>query len=51
MVIALDSGSNGPGSSAGQGTRLYSLARHFTVIMPRALSIQVHKWVPANLLL
>ena len=49
MVSALDSGSNGPGSSPGRGTALYSWARHFTLIVP--LSTQVYKWVPANLLL
>ena len=49
MVSALDSGSNGPGSSPGRGTVLCSWARHFTPIVP--LSTQVYKWVPANLLL
>ena len=49
MVSVLDSGSNGPGSSPGQGTVLCSWARHFTPIVP--LSTQVYKWVPANLLL
>ena len=49
MVGALDPGSNGPGSSPGQGTVLCSWARHFTPIVP--LSTQVCKWVPANLLL
>ena len=49
MVSALDSGSNGPGSSPGRGTVLCSWARHFTHIVP--LSTQVYKWVPANLLL
>ena len=49
MVSALDSGSNGLGSSPGRGTVLCSWARHFTAIMP--LSTQVYKWVPANLLL
>ena len=49
MVSALDSGSNGPGSSPGWGTALCSSwARHFTHIVP--LSTQVYKWVPANLL-
>ena len=38
MVSALDSGSNGPGSSPGRGTALCSWARHFTPIVP--LSIQ-----------
>ena len=47
MVSALDSGSNGPGSSP--GTELCSWARHFTPIV--SLSTQVYKWVPANLLL
>ena len=49
MVSALDSGSNGPGSSPGRGTTLYSWAKHFTPIVP--LSTQVYKWVLANLLL
>ena len=49
MVSALESGANGMGSSPGRGTVLCSWARHFTPIVP--LSIQVHKWVPANLLL
>ena len=48
MVSALNSGSNGPGSSPGRGTVLCSWARHFTPIVP--LSTQVYKWVPANLL-
>ena len=46
MVSALDSGSGGPGSSAGRGTALCSWARYFTLIVP--LSTQVYKWVPAN---
>ena len=49
MVSALDSGSNGPGSSPGRGTTLCSWARYFTPIVP--LSTQVYKWVPANFLL
>ena len=49
MVSALDAGSNSPCSSPGQGTVLCSWARHLTVTVP--LSIQVYKWVPANLLL
>ena len=49
MVSALDSRSNGPGSSFGLGTALCSWARHFTLIV--LLSTQVYKWVPANLLL
>ena len=49
MVSALDSGSNGPGSSPGRGIVLCSWARHFTFIVP--LSTQVYKWVPANLML
>ena len=49
MVSALDSGADVPGSSPGQGTALYSWARHFTPRVP--LSTQVYKWVPANLLL
>ena len=47
MVSALDSGSNGPGSSPGWGTALCSWARNFTLIVP--LSTQAYKWVPANL--
>ena len=34
MVSALDSGSNGPGSSPGRGTALCSWARYFTLIVP-----------------
>ena len=44
MVSALDSGSNGPGSSPGRGTTLCSWARHLSPIVP--LSTQVYKWVP-----
>ena len=40
MVSALDSGSNGPGSSPGRGTVLCSWASHFTPIVP--LSTQVY---------
>ena len=49
MVSAQDSGLDGPGSSPGLGTTLFSWARHFTFIVP--FSTQVYKWVPANLLL
>ena len=49
MVSALDSGSDVPDLSPGQGTALCSWARLFTPIVP--LSTQVYKWVPANLLL
>ena len=49
MVSALDSGSNGPGSSLVQGTALCSEARHFTLTVP--LFTLVYKWVPANILL
>ena len=49
MVSALDSRLNGLGLRPGQGTVLCSWARHFTLIV--FLSIQVYKWVPANLLL
>ena len=45
----VDSRSNGPGSSPGQGTALCSWTRHFTLIV--LLSTQVYKWVPVNLLL
>ena len=41
MVSALDSGSEGPGSSPGRGTALRSWARHFTLIVP--LFTQVYK--------
>ena len=41
MVSALDSGSEAPGSSPGQGTALCSWARYFTLIVP--LSTQVYK--------
>ena len=34
MVSALDSGSDGPGSSPGRGTALCSLARYFSHIVP-----------------
>ena len=44
MVNALDSGSNGPGSSPGRGTALCSWARHLTLIV-------VYKWVLAKFLL
>ena len=49
MVSALDSRSNGPGSSPGRGNALCCWARHLTLIVP--LSTQVYKCVPANLLL
>ena len=48
MVSALDSVSNGPGSSPGRGT---ALSKHFTVTLIVPLFIQMYKWVPANLLL
>ena len=48
MVSALESRSNGLGTSPGRGTTLCSWARYFTLIEP--LSTQVYKWVPANLL-
>ena len=48
-VSALDSASNGPGSSPGRGTVLCPWARYCTLIEP--LSTQVYKRVPANLLL
>ena len=49
MVSALDSGSDGPGSSTGWVIALCSWARHFTLTVP--LSTQEYKWVLANLLL
>ena len=48
MVIALDSGYGGPGSSTGWAL-LCVLGRYFTLIVP--LSTQVYKWAPANLLM
>ena len=50
MVSALDSGASAPRvrSLAGDIV-LCSWARHFTLTVP--LSTQVHKWVPANLML
>ena len=48
MVSALDSGSNGQGSSPSRGTALCSWARHVTLTVP--LSTQVYKWVPGSLL-
>ena len=48
MVSALDSRASGPGSSPGDIV-LCSWARHFTLTV--ALSTQVYKWVPANLML
>ncbi len=49
MVSAMDSGPNGPGSSAGQLIALCSWARHLALIV--SFSTQVYKWVSANLLL
>ena len=49
LVSPLDSGSRGPGSSPGRDIVLCCWARHFTLTVP--LSIQVYKWVPANLML
>ena len=46
MVIALDSGSRGSGSSPGRAIVMCSWARHFTLSVP--LSTQEYKWVPAN---
>ena len=51
MVSALDSRSNGPGSSPGWGRAMCSWARHFTLIVPLYISAQEYKWVPAHLLL
>ena len=47
MVSALDSGSNGPGSTPGRAITMCSWARHFILIVP--LFIQVYKWVQSNL--
>ena len=50
MVSALVSRSSGPGGSTpGRGHLLCSGARHF--ILTVAISTQVYKWVPANLML
>ena len=49
MVSALDSRSDGSGSSPGRGTGLCSWARYFTLIVP--LFTKVYKWAPPNLLL
>ena len=49
MVSALDSRSNGLGSSPGWGTALLSLAGHFALKV--LLITQVYKWILANLLL
>ena len=50
MVIAMDSGSSGSGSSPDRGTRwVLAWARHLTLIVP--LSSQLYKWVTANLIL
>ena len=50
MASALDSRARGPGLSPGRGYCVVFLGiRHFTLTVP--LSIQVYKWVPANLVL
>ena len=49
MVSAPDSGLSRPGSNPGQGTLLYSWARHFTFMGP--LSTQVCKRQLAKLVL
>jgi len=49
MVSALNSGSSGPGSSPGRGHCVVSLGK--TLYSHSALSTQVYKWVPANLML
>ena len=49
MVSGLDSGSSGPGSNPGRGTKLCSWARHFSLIVP--FFTPAYKWVPANLML
>ena len=49
MVSALASRSSSKASSAGWDTVLCSWARHFTLRVP--LSVQVYKWVLANLML
>ena len=46
MVIVLDSGSKGPGSSPGQVIVLCSWARHFTLTV--LLSTREYKWVLMN---
>ena len=47
VVSALDSGANGPGSSAGLGHCVVFLGKtHFTLTVP--LSTQVYEWVQAN---
>ena len=46
MIIALVSGSSGPGSSPGQGHCVAFSLRHFTLTVP--LSNQVCKWVPGT---
>ena len=48
MVTVLDSGSSGPGSGPGRGHCVVFLSKTgFTLMVP--FSIQVYKWVPANL--
>ena len=49
MVSALDSKSSGPGSSPGLGHCVVFLGK--TLNPHSALSTQVYKWVPGNLLL
>ena len=49
MVSALDTGAIGPGANPARDNVLCSCARHFTLTV--SLSTQVHKWVPANLML
>ena len=47
MVSALDFEASAPGSSPGRGHCVVFLGQTLTV----PLSIQVYKWVPANLML
>ena len=49
MVSALNSGASGLGLNRARKIVLCSWARHITLTVP--LSIQVYKWVAANLML
>ena len=50
MVSALDSGASAPGSSPGRGHCVLFLGKRL-LHSHSALSTQVYKWVPANLML